>query len=286
MKMLEELQNHHGKENLVAGADGDRYITFGFIIPSVPVEEEDDGEEKSVAEKSTQKKPEVICIEDEEEESVTEDGEENNADITRQEEDHFDNDDNWSETEEVSTTKSSEQKVLSKLGGKIAKLYENMEISDVCLSVNGEEIMAHKLILYLHSPCLAAMIKQDEWVSSSTKIDIEGFAPLTVQKALEFMYTETIVDVKKLLVDQMMELSRFATMFSISDLKEFINNQIINSVNTSTACELANLSSMYNEEEIHSTALEYITKNLANVKLDDSFAELSGENAKAILRML
>uniref|UniRef100_A0A914YRU6 MATH domain-containing protein n=1 Tax=Panagrolaimus superbus TaxID=310955 RepID=A0A914YRU6_9BILA len=79
-----------------AGADGDRYITFGctvevknfnleilkpkkVIIPSVPVEEEeDDGEEKSVAEKSTEKEPEVFCIE--EEESVTEDGEENNAD--------------------------------------------------------------------------------------------------------------------------------------------------------------------------------------------------------------
>uniref|UniRef100_A0A914PNC6 BTB domain-containing protein n=1 Tax=Panagrolaimus davidi TaxID=227884 RepID=A0A914PNC6_9BILA len=162
-----------------------------------------------------------------------------------------------------------------------------MDISDVSLCVSGEEIKAHKLILYLHSPCLAAMIKQDDWeTAGTTKIDIEGFAPLTVQKALEFMYTESIAQVDELQVDQMMELSRFATMFSISDLKDFINNQIINAVNTATACQLANLSMEYNEDAIHTTALEFITKNLQAIKLDESFENLSGENAKAILRML
>jgi hypothetical protein len=178
-------------------------------------------------------------------------------------------DDEWSnEDETTELTKSDTTKVLSKLSGKIAQLYEKMDISDV-------------------SPCLAAMIKQDDWeTAGTTKIDIEGFAPLTVQKALEFMYTESIAQVDELQVDQMMELSRFATMFSISDLKDFINNQIICAVNTTTACQLANLSMEYNEDAIHTTALEFITKNLQAVKLDESFENLSGENAKAILRML
>jgi hypothetical protein len=196
--------------------------------------------------------------------------------------------DEWSDEDETTElTKTDTAKVLSKLSGKIAQLYEKMDISDVSLCISGEEIKAHKLILYLHSPCLAAMIKQDDWeTAGTTKIDIEGFAPLTVQKALEFMYTENIAQVDELQVDQMMELSRFATMFSISDLKNFINNQIISAVNTTTACQLANLSMEYNEDAIHTTALEFITKNLQAIKLDDSFENLSGENAKAILRML
>jgi hypothetical protein len=40
---------------------------------------------------------------------------------------------------------------------------------------------------------LAAVINQDDWETASIKkIDTECFAPLTVQKALEFMCNESI----------------------------------------------------------------------------------------------
>ena len=273
---------------VITEAKVDKVVNVPKLYPALSVEEvtirEVVGTNKSVeVEKARKEETEVDSVKYAASEVTT------NIDSTAAEVD----DEEWSddeveeEKEDESVENGDETKVLSKLSGKIAQLYETMDISDVSLSVNGEDIKAHKLILFLHSPCLAAMIKQDDWeTTGATKIEIEGFVPLTVQKALEFMYTETIANVSELQVDQMMELSRFATMFSIHDLKEFINTQIINSVNTSTACQLANLSMTYNEEAIHTTALEFITKNLQAIKLDESFETLSGENAKAILRML
>uniref|UniRef100_A0AC35FB14 Uncharacterized protein n=1 Tax=Panagrolaimus sp. PS1159 TaxID=55785 RepID=A0AC35FB14_9BILA len=71
----------------------------------------------------------------------------------------------WSDEDETNeSTKSDPTKFLSKLSGKIAQLYEKMDISDVSLCVSGKEIK----VLFIS---LSASIK---------KIDTECFAPLTV----------------------------------------------------------------------------------------------------------
>ena len=130
------------------------------------------------------------------------------------------------------------------------------------------------------------MIKQADNEFDATTIDVEDFTPQTVRHALEFMYTETISNFENLAAADVVELDRFATALECADLKIFIESKIDRLIDTSNACDFANLSVSFGEEAIRSVALDFITDNLREIKLNSTFEKLSDQNAKDILRRL
>ncbi|KAJ8679107.1 hypothetical protein QAD02_014894 [Eretmocerus hayati] len=95
------------------------------------------------------------------------------------------------------------------------KLIDNKESSDVILSMNEEELHAHKSILAIKSPVFAAMFTHNMKENQQGLVKIEDVTSETMRELLRFIYVGKINNLENIAMD----LCAAADKYSIEKLK-------------------------------------------------------------------
>jgi hypothetical protein len=142
------------------------------------------------------------------------------------------------------------------------RLLNDSNTSDVCFLVESKEIYAHRAVLAVRSQYFQAMLFNGHMSESSnghTPIEISDMSYRTFLKVLEFLYTDTVIDVSPELGIHILIASE---LFLLDRLKAICEDIIRNEINL---------------DNVTSILLEYILQNLSKKHIQDGLNDLKSE---------
>ncbi|XP_065205310.1 speckle-type POZ protein B-like isoform X20 [Planococcus citri] len=147
------------------------------------------------------------------------------------------------------------------LSENFASLFENQELTDVILSVNGKEYPAHKAVLAARSPVFCAMFKHSTKESELNRVDIEDINEAVVEGMLKYIYTGKCDD-----LDELAEgLLAAADKYDLGRLKIMCAKKLINGLSVENAANVLILADMHHHEDLKREATIFIAANFPQV---------------------
>jgi hypothetical protein len=157
------------------------------------------------------------------------------------------------------------------------RLLNDSNTSDVCFLVESKEIYAHRAVLAVRSQYFQAMLFNGHMSESSnghTPIEISDMSYRTFLKVLEFLYTDTVIDVSPELGIHILIASE---LFLLDRLKAICEDIIRNEINLDNVTSILLASHRHNATGLKEIALEYILQNLSKKHIQDGLNDLKSE---------
>ncbi|XP_065205322.1 speckle-type POZ protein-like isoform X2 [Planococcus citri] len=165
-------------------------------------------------------------------------------------------------------------------------LLEDHRLSDVVLSVNGEEYPAHKLVLTARSPVFAAMFDHNVKENEENRVYIDDMDGKVVSEMLRFIYTGKCENLRELATG----LLAAADKYDLDRLKMICANELYENLSVENAASILALADMHGVKELKTEVIKFITGNPTEVlgtegwKSVRSNFELADEVSLAIAR--
>ncbi|XP_066352870.1 BTB/POZ and MATH domain-containing protein 1-like isoform X2 [Miscanthus floridulus] len=153
----------------------------------------------------------------------------------------------------------------SDIGNHLGKLLEEEECADVTFSVGGETFTAHKLVLAMRSPVFKAEFYGPMRERSTQLVTIEDMQPAVFRVLLQFIYTDSLPDMKDLVEDVNCEMIRHllvaADRYALDRLKLICQSILAENLNVITVATTLALAYQHNCNMLQDVCLEYITSS-------------------------
>lgn len=165
----------------------------------------------------------------------------------------------------------------SALVNDLSKLINHEEFSDVTFLVEGKEVSCNRAILAVRSEYFRVMLFSGgmrESDASSAPIEINEVSHAVFLKVLEFLYTDTVLNIS---LDLGIQLLIASERFMLDRLKAICEDIIRRDVNESNAIGIFLASHQYRATGLKDIALEFILKHLHNRSIMLGLAELRSE---------
>jgi len=137
------------------------------------------------------------------------------------------------------------------MSGDLLKLLESAECADITFSVGGEEIKAHKAILFARSKYFAAMFRSKSKEDSSGKIDVPDADPKVFRGMLEFLYGGFS---PKQLDDIALDLFIIADKYGIDKLRDICELNLRTHLNADNVVDALLLAERHNLQDLMAAA--------------------------------
>ncbi|OXU26477.1 hypothetical protein TSAR_009240 [Trichomalopsis sarcophagae] len=152
-----------------------------------------------------------------------------------------------------------------KLSDELVSLLDDEKYSDVTITIEDNEIEAHKLILAARSPVFASLLMENDTGNNnenSSSIEITDVKPKVFRMLLRYIYTDKIDGVDS---DVAKDLLVAAIKYDVEGLRETCEEILYNSINVGNAIEILDIADQYNITELKSKASKFVAKNAPNV---------------------
>lgn len=143
----------------------------------------------------------------------------------------------------------------------LGRLFENHRFSDVTLSVNGKEFLAHKAILAARSPVFAAMFEHNLEESKHNRVEITDMEPDVLGEMLRFIYTGKSSNLEKM-PD---ELLAAADKYDLERLKVMCEEALCTNLSIDTAADTLILADMHSATQLKAHAIDFINTHATDV---------------------
>ncbi|XP_065205278.1 speckle-type POZ protein B-like [Planococcus citri] len=164
------------------------------------------------------------------------------------------------------------------LSSNLVALFENQELMDVVLSVNGKEYPAHKIVLAASSPVFRAMFKHSLKEKELNRVDIEDINEAVVEEMLKYIYTG-----KCEVPDELAEgLLAAADKYELCRLKMMCAKTLFERLSVDNAANVLALADMHGVKELKDKVIKFIaskptevlrTEGWKNIRLNFELAD-------------
>ncbi|XP_074113668.1 kelch-like protein 6 [Cotesia typhae] len=152
------------------------------------------------------------------------------------------------------------------------------ELSDVVITVNGDELPAHKLVLASHSTVFNKMLNTDMKEAKEDCICLDGFDLDIIKQVLMFMYTRRIQTEND--IDVILKILSCAEMYHIKKLTTFCQYKLIQNFNGENIIEILVDTDKYDLLRFNARALEFLVDNKASISFSETIEQI--HNSKVL----
>ncbi|XP_044575299.1 speckle-type POZ protein B-like [Cotesia glomerata] len=170
----------------------------------------------------------------------------------------------------------------SQLGQDLGNLYENKENCDITIIVGNTRFKAHKLILSVRSPVLAAAFTHDMIEKKSNEVSIPDIDPEIFEKVLRYIYTGQVSD-QEVVAARLLEA---ADKYQLLSLKKLCEEALMRSSNRGNIVEIVALADRHSAQNLKDYAIKCIIADATNVMKTPEFGELERTNPSLALELL
>ncbi|XP_014204009.1 protein maternal effect lethal 26-like [Copidosoma floridanum] len=161
----------------------------------------------------------------------------------------------------------------------IERVFNQKELTDVTLVVNGKDLYAHKVILAARSPVFLAMFKNNSIEKLQNRVEITDSNVDVIDEMLYFMYTgkthedETLV--RGLLIA--------ADKYDIPELKDICVQCLFDNINVTNALEILILADRHSCPELKKKTCEFIVMYKDNIINSAEYTELKNSHPNLMI---
>ena len=153
----------------------------------------------------------------------------------------------------------------------IETLLKTLRFSDVELNVNKEVFHAHKLILAVRSPILAAMFEKEPLEESKGSFIINDIDVVTFNEMMYYIYTDKIPDFKT----TVFSLLPAANKYQLVKLKTMCEIYLYNNLTMENVTNVLILADANSSTKLKAKAIEFINANPKEVIATDGYKSLT-----------
>jgi speckle-type POZ protein len=140
----------------------------------------------------------------------------------------------------------------------LEEMFEKMPLSDVTFNIGGRKIAAHKNILAMRSPVLAAMFHHPTKEVQSRNVKVEDIDPDVFQEVLRFIYTGKT---QPTAMNKMASgLLAAADKYRLADLKSRCETHLIRQMSAENCLELLSVTTNHPAEHLKKYAIEHFRR--------------------------
>ncbi|XP_065205302.1 speckle-type POZ protein B-like isoform X13 [Planococcus citri] len=140
-------------------------------------------------------------------------------------------------------------------------LFENQELTDVVLSVNGKDYPAHKTVLAARSPVFLAMFKHNTKENQLNRVEIEDINDAVVGEMLRYIYTGKCENLENLAA----ELLATADKYDLYRLKMMCAKTLIERLSVENAASVLALADIHGVKELKNAVVKFIVSKPTQV---------------------
>lgn len=153
---------------------------------------------------------------------------------------------------------------LKKLQEDFKDIFQNGNVSDVVLKVEGQEFKSHRCILAARSPVFKAMMTHDTKEYNTGVVDIQDVDHNSFSSFLEYLYTGSMEAVTP---ENAYKLYTVADKYQVHELKKACVDHMLKNITVDNYCDLLSLSLLHEEKGLTDACTQFFIKNsLAIVK--------------------
>lgn len=136
------------------------------------------------------------------------------------------------------------------------KLRKSSQFSDFQIIVGSKEFPVHKCILAAQSSAFTLLLKNDEQVQASNKIEIKDCCEEAVEEFLRCLYSGEVRNNK----ENVLELYSLACIFDVKEIREAYEGLVIKNLIDENALKVLKLGNLYKSEKLIEAAFGRLEK--------------------------
>jgi N-acetylneuraminic acid mutarotase len=170
-------------------------------------------------------------------------------------------------------------------------LWENRQFCDLTLLLEGQEVQAHRALLWVRCPYFRSMFSSGMTETKKDRIELEGVPRKYFMYLLEFMYTSqcgplsTMSECNDDDLDTVKSILILANEFMMEDLVAMCENKLIDIMECSNVVALLELASFYFASTLKLACVNFISNHYDIVSKTMEFEELPAETKDEIKRL-
>ncbi|XP_065205328.1 speckle-type POZ protein-like [Planococcus citri] len=138
---------------------------------------------------------------------------------------------------------------------------EHREFSDVIISVNGQEYLAHKIILAARSPVFAAMFAHNVKENEENRVYINDMDEEVASEMLRYIYTGKCEKLSELATGLLVA----ADKYDLAGLKNVCGLELSKTLSVDNAASILALADMHAAEALKKAAIKFIVSKRTEV---------------------
>jgi len=150
----------------------------------------------------------------------------------------------------------------TQLANDIASLFLSKDHSDVIIRCGDKVYDCHKTILTSRSPVMKTMLESNMKEKITGDIEIKNMDHEVLEDLLEYIYSGFAPNIE----EHTQELFAAADQYQIEKLKELCEMRLCSRLDTTNCIELLILSDLHHAQALKAASLEYLSKNMHNMK--------------------
>lgn len=155
-------------------------------------------------------------------------------------------------------------------------IYQKKKQTDILLNVEGERILAHKMILETRSLVFSAMFRHNMKENQTGEVDIKDINPKAFQSVLFYMYSGDLD--YALSTEKALAVYAAADRYDIKELKQLCVLFIKQNLCEEWVCSVIEFADMYHEADTAQCARTYFKENVLKVIETESWRKFVKEN--------
>eukprot|EP00815_Leptocylindrus_aporus_P011629 CAMPEP_0116057616 /NCGR_PEP_ID=MMETSP0322-20121206/4717_1 /TAXON_ID=163516 /ORGANISM="Leptocylindrus danicus var. apora, Strain B651" /LENGTH=341 /DNA_ID=CAMNT_0003541661 /DNA_START=9 /DNA_END=1030 /DNA_ORIENTATION=- len=154
-------------------------------------------------------------------------------------------------------------------------LLDDHEHKDSTLEIqeDGSKIRAHKAILTARSDYFRSAFRKNTFgESENLTLKIPNmFKAFTIQKMLEFIYTNRVECLSNLTIEQLLGLLHCAEYYVLRDLKKIVEHCLISKMDVTNVARLYCATEDYSAKRLAQSCIQFIMDHIREVTNDENF---------------
>ncbi|XP_053596475.1 speckle-type POZ protein B isoform X2 [Microplitis demolitor] len=164
----------------------------------------------------------------------------------------------------------------------LIKLFDSKIGSDIILVAGNKQIRAHKAFLMIRSPVFCAMFTHKLQENKESKVTIPDVGPETLEKMLEFIYTDRVTDLEQIAL----HLLEAADKYQLQKLKELCEKSLCQSISVDNAIKYLEVADLQSTEDFYQYVLRFVAINASKIVKTEDYKALERDDPALISMIL
>ena len=162
-------------------------------------------------------------------------------------------------------------------------MWEHYIPKDVIISVGEERFPCHKSVLVSRSLVFKTMFDAEMKESKENHVQIDDTDPACMKEMLSYIYTGKATPE---LGNNACGVLALAEKYQLLRLKDVCSEVLSKQLTLESACDILALSDLHGADQLKVTSMEFVARNLKQIRKTEGYSRLKGCDPKLIMSIL
>jgi len=162
------------------------------------------------------------------------------------------------------------------------KMFNNKLLSDVCFTVEGNTLYAHKAILAARSEYFANLYSSGMRDSNTSQSQVTGYSFIAFHEFLKFIYTDSCEVPNSNVAAELMNAAEY---YRLERLKALMEHLLARALDVESSCVILEIAHRFGATQLKKLAFEFILSNYDSVSKTSGFSEMHKDCITEILHV-